>query len=628
MNDLFLYTSGPADAEIVLVGEAWGETEANLKVPFCGYSGRELFKMLGEAGFGDPEILKTALKQRSSQDWLKWRSLYLQSSSILLTNVIAERPPDNDFTHFLYPIKETKKNDPTYHGVHARPALHSAIRKLRALITFVKPKLIIAAGNWPLHILTEHASVETQQGFKLPTGITTWRGSQTYCRHEFTGASGNSPADGGALQQKRTSQVASNELIPVLPIIHPAAITRAWYLRSVTVHDLRARAKRFISGACTWTPTPTNSISRPKLVDVERFINQYIFRAELGKVRLCVDIETFSKRFIACVGLGSREQQLCVPFFYFDQAGVNHPYWSSLDEELHVWMRLKTLLEHPNVEIIGQNFMYDSLFLASIGIDCTVTHDTMVKYHLLYPGTPKALHYISSLFCNHYLYWKDESEEWAASALGAEELWAYNCKDIAYTDECNDELDKLIERANMQDALSWRMREWKLARRMALRGIRDDSNLRQIYKSDIAKQRTALRAWLLHAVPEAWRYGGKDTPWYTSPKATMAILYELVGAVPVIHKKTKRPTSDDEAIEELLKRKELFWLEPLLKRLQAMRSLNVFDSHHLDVKLGPGGRYTTQYNITGTETFRWSSNANPLGEGSNAQNLPKVEVDD
>lgn len=599
----FKFTSGPRDAQILLVGEAWGATEAQLRLPFVGYSGRELFRMLGEAGFGDSTLLKHALATPSSSEWLRLRELYLKSASILLANVVSEQPPGNDFTHFLYPTKEKPRNVTEYHGIYPKPSLLAGISSLWNLISTLRPKLIIAAGNWPLHILTEHADVETVRGYKLPTAITKWRGSQTY------------------------SRPLGSEVIPVLPIIHPASITRAWYLRAVTVHDLRARAGRFIRSVSPWTPPPASSIFRPSLIDVERHLNLWIAKASITPLRLTVDIETYQRRFIACIGLGTSKQQLCIPFFYFNAEGVNIPYWS-LEDELYIWMRLRSLLEHPNIEIVGQNFMYDSLFLAYYGIDCTVTHDTMVKYHLLYPGTPKALHYISSLFCDNYCFWKEESEEWAAGELGAEALWQYNCKDIAYTDECNEELTILIEKAGRQEHLRWRMREWRLARKMALRGVRDDNNLRQLYKQDLAKQSAKLQGWLLNAVPDGWRYGGKDTPWYNSPKATMALLYDLVGTPPILHKKTKRPTSDDEAIEELLQRKELLWLEPLLKRLQAMRSLNVFRSHHLDITMGPGGRYVTQYNITGTETFRWSSGANPLGEGSNAQNLPKVQIDE
>ena len=587
-EDLFRFTSGPRNARILLVGEAWGESEARSARPFCGYSGHELDRMLAEAG--------------------------LDRSTILCTNVISEHPPFNDFTHFLVPIKEAKHVKP-YHGFFPRPALASSIDRLWRLIATVNPDLIVTAGNWPFHVLTSCTSTSTSAGHKLPTGITTWRGSQTWCRNE-------------ELERARATIGSSTKgSIPVLPVIHPAAITRQWYLRSVTVHDLRSRAMRFTKGLLDWNEPALLATARPSFSEVMRDLNHWIARASHAPFRLSVDIETYARSFITCIGLGDETYRLCIPFFYFDNEGVNIPFWT-IEEELAIWLRLKHLLELPLLEIVGQNFMYDTIFLARYGIRAIAKHDTQVMHHLLYPGTPKALHYISSLYCNYYCYWKDESEEWAAGTLSASDLWSYNNKDIAYTLECCETLLGLIKLRKYEDHLSWRMREWQLARKMALRGIRDDTALRAKYRLDLMHQATALQDYLITTVPECWRWGGKGVPWFNSPKATMDMLYEGIGIPPIAHKKTKRPTVDDAALEALIANKKHRWLEPLLSRLQALRSLNVFRSHFIDIKLGPAGRLYTQFTINHPETFRWASSANPFDEGTNTQNFPKVSIDD
>ena len=53
--DLWYGTSGPHDAEIVLVGEAWGADEDVQKRPFVGASGNELTRILTEAGLSRSE---------------------------------------------------------------------------------------------------------------------------------------------------------------------------------------------------------------------------------------------------------------------------------------------------------------------------------------------------------------------------------------------------------------------------------------------------------------------------------------------------------------------------------------------------------------------------------------------
>jgi uracil-DNA glycosylase family 4 len=581
--DLFRFTSGPHNARVVLVGEAWGANEAQQRRPFVGHSGQELDRMLKEAG--------------------------LSREAILCTNLVHTQPPSNDFTHFLVSNKEAKAHD-QYHGIHPKPILSQGINNLWNLLNHVRPELVIAAGNWPLHILTEHGSPTTKAGYKVPGGISSWRGSQTYSRLPTGGS----------------QWASSHDRLNVLPIVHPAAIIREWGLRHITVHDLRSRAARFLKGELFWDEPEVNDVFRPTFQEVMCSLNQCIAIIQIKKLRLAVDIETVQKRFISCIGLGDDRFALCIPFFYFDQHLVKS-YWT-LEEELEIWSRLHVLLTSPNLEIVGQNFIYDSLFIKRYsGIDAFVSFDTMVAHHLLYPGTPKGLHYLSSLYCDHHCYWKDESEEWAISSITAEDLWRYNCKDIRRTYECSEVLRSLINRKNYGEALAWRLREWKLSRKMALRGINFNNQLRILMQRDCIEQRNELEKWLLEVVPDYWQRNTTGAAWYDSPKMLAYILYDRLGIIPVLHKKTKRPTCDDTALEELISRKNLSWMAPMLRRIQSLRSLNVFKSHFLDIELGPSGRYNNQWNVAHPETFRWSSSANPLGEGTNTQNIPKVEVD-
>lgn len=592
-EDLFRFTSGPRNARCVIVGEAWGREEAAQQRPFAGQSGQLLDRMLAEAG--------------------------LSRTAILCTNVISSQPPGNDFTHFLHSNEETKSARTTpYAGLSPKQQLATSIRDLWHLLDHVRPDLVIAAGNIPLHVLTPHAGVATKKGYKLPTGITSWRGSQTTSRYATS------------RDALHSSWFLPEKPLNVLPLIHPAAILREYEYRHVTVHDLRSRAARYLSGHTTWSAPPYNDIWRPSFHDVSLALNVWLAKASTANanpLRLSVDIETYGKTYISCLGLCDGDLALCIPFFFFAN---NSPraYWSC-EQELEIWLRLRNLLEHPNVSIIGQNYIYDSLFLQRYcGINTHCSFDTMVAHHLLYPGTPMGLHYLASLYCDHHCYWKDESDEWAAGELAAEDLWHYNCKDTRKTFECATVLSSLLARKPGYEAhFAWRMREWHLARKMSIRGTNDDSELRKKYKLDCFSQASELEALLLSFVPEKWRYAASGKPWFSSPQHTMYILYDRLGLEPVLHKVTKRPTADDTALETLIARKDSAYLRPMLTALQALRSLSVFHSHFLDIKSSPLGRFVTQFNIARPETFRWSSSANPMGEGTNMQNLPKVKED-
>lgn len=592
-EELFHFTSGPRSARCVIVGEAWGREEAQAQRPFVGQSGQLLDRMLAEAG--------------------------LARNETLCTNVIHAHPPANDFTHFLHSNEEVKSARPTsYDGIFPGQQLAASIRGLWRLLDYVRPELVIVAGNVPFHILTPHASVSTSKGYKLPAGIVSWRGSQTISR------SANNRGD------LHPSWLLPERPLNILPLIHPAAIIREYSYRHVTVHDLRSRAARYLAGHCDWHAPPYNDCWRPSFHDAMLALNVWLAKASAADspaLQLSVDIETYGKTYISCIGLCDGELAICIPMFFFVD---NRPraYWSR-EQELTIWLRLRALLEHKNVTIIGQNYIYDSLFLqryAGITTHCSL--DTMVAHHLLYPGTPMGLHYLASLYCDHHCYWKDESDEWAAGELAAEDLWRYNCKDTRKTFECAQVLKHLLSlRPGYEAHFSWRMREWRLARKMSLRGVNDDTTLRKRFRLDCFEQASELEALLLSYMPAPWRYAPSGKAWFSSPQHTMYILYDRLGVEPVLHKVTKRPTVDDTALEALIGRKSTAYLLPVFRTLQALRSLNVFHSHFIDVKSSPANRFVTQFNIARPETFRWSSSANPFGEGTNMQNLPKVQED-
>ena len=52
MNPLepFAAWCGSRTPRILFVGEAWGQSEELLTAPFIGHSGKELFRMFGDAG--------------------------------------------------------------------------------------------------------------------------------------------------------------------------------------------------------------------------------------------------------------------------------------------------------------------------------------------------------------------------------------------------------------------------------------------------------------------------------------------------------------------------------------------------------------------------------------------------
>src|SRR5690242_14704708 len=94
---------------MVLVGEAWGEREeATGGKPFAGESGKELFRMLGEALPGVAPALHNDIceQMRYGESWISIRDRWLAAAGIMLTNVLALRPPGNNLEALCVTKKE------------------------------------------------------------------------------------------------------------------------------------------------------------------------------------------------------------------------------------------------------------------------------------------------------------------------------------------------------------------------------------------------------------------------------------------------------------------------------------------------------------------------------------------
>jgi DNA polymerase I len=339
---------------------------------------------------------------------------------------------------------------------------------------------------------------------------------------------------------------------------------------------------------------------------------------------ISVDIETYRRRFISCVGFAhAATEAMCIPFFSFDPAGKCQPYWS-LEQELEIWNLIRQVLHSPRSKIVGQNFLYDTQFFKRwLDIDAIVSFDTMVAHHLLYPGTPKGLDDLASLYCEHYLFWKKESQDWDTKEFGAEAHWLYNARDCLFTYEIAMALLALLKSEKMEELYAFQLEQWKLAREMSLRGIRFDTGYINQIQAALTKDEAAQAAWLEAAGPAD--LADRKTPWYNSPVVMQDLFYNRLGLPKKAHKKTGKPTMDDSALLAIEESQP--WLAPMMQRIQHLRSVQVFRRNWKAARVSADGRLHCSFNPAHVETFRWSSSATGFEEGTNLQNVPKPTED-
>lgn len=575
---------------------------------------------------------------------LKHTSYYDSPAGKILLDIMHKATiPDSRFSYLsMFPDKPFGGSGLTnFHTVETAKTINSAslkelypteaflehYEKLKQLFNSEIPdkfSLIIGLGDYPLWLLTEdYSTVKRKGSWMVPTGIGKYRGSMLYTSKEF-------------------------KKLPFLPVYDIESTYKIFPWRAMLQHDISTRVGKLPNYhketvEKVWKEPNRQYKIQPSFEDIVEILQDLIKDAnieqELGssKLEIAVDIETRSD-FIACIGFAwSKVRAICIPLLT-TQKDKKVGYWT-LEEELEITLLLRELFQHPHVSIIGQNFSFDMQYIVSqMFFTFKIGEDTMVKHHTLYPGggnplttnqsggtqglVQKSLNNLSSLYCTHHRYWKDEGKLWETN-MPEDRLWSYNCRDCCVTYEVSINQDKILENARKRKQYAFQMRQLNdLAIPMMLKGVRINQEARNKMVFELLEAMTQFENLLKPLVPETILPLPKKgaAPWYKSPTQLAFLFYEVLGIKPV-YSQTGRPTTGKQALPIIAKREPI--VAPLVKVLEQYRSLNVFYGTFLTAALDKDGRIRCSYNVTGTDTYRWSSSKNIFGGGGNLQNIPK-----
>lgn len=338
-------------------------------------------------------------------------------------------------------------------------------------------------------------------------------------------------------------------------------------------------------------------------------IDELVQVAEQGVLRLACDIETIRHQ-IACVGIAwSSRDAICVPF------RTAQEHWS-IDTELILIKAIQRLLEHPNVRIIGQNFQYDAqYFTTKWGVIPRMSDDTMVAQHTLFPGMPKALHFIASLYCDFYQYWKDDLKDYKKAPADDTKFFSYNCKDCCYTFEAMTKLQHLLDKdVKRNDIYHERMSKlWWTVLRLNLRGVRIDVKRRHQLTGELIEAAQQRQMFLNHVIGRP--FNPRSTP------QMQQFFWDEMGVKAAKSRTSKKPSLNAEILAAIPEQFPL--LAPIVDTIIEMRSIGVFLKTFIQAPLDFDQRIRSSFNMCGTETFRFSSSENAFGSGANLQNIPK-----
>ena len=553
---------GPRQAAIAIVGEAPGAEEEKGGLPFIGASGQELTRMLSDAG--------------------------IERSACFVTNLCMDRPSSNDIEQWVITKKKGPKGFVSFRGRLVAPHIPEEHERLVSELRSVGPNVVLALGDTALWALCPHS------------GTGKWRGS-----------------------------LLESDVIPglkVIPAYHPAFILRKWPNRWITVQDFRRAKKESLRKELILPEY--NFILGPDKYTTCNYLNDLIKKAMFSKekIKLVIDLEIFHKE-ILCVGLAtSKRDAICIPFISLKG------YWFDPETHTEVVSLLSRVLQHPNIAVCNQNIAFDKLFLFwRFFIKFDAAFDTMVGQGVLFPSggapkyndetkntrdsqgeLPKNLGFLGSMYAEYYLYWKDDGKFWI-SYESDEKIWRYNCLDCTYTFEVWEAQEATLKNLNLTTQMDFMLRVMRHVETMQIQGVLVDTKRKQA----MAEELWALERQL-HLEIEFLTGQNLRGPKGDLSSAKLANFFYTQLKLPVILSKLKKPTCDDEALKKIGKREP--WLLPLIERINMIRSYGTA----IDVvasRTDDDSRWRTSYNVVGTETYRFSSSANPFNTGLNLQNL-------
>lgn len=431
---------GPTPASVLIIGEAFGDTETIKGVPFVGQSGQELNRMLESTGFV-PENCR-------------------------FTNLVNSQPPRNDISQWFYSSKKKASDVGVQElaGKYPKEIIRDGLKELQHEIESCAPELIIALGNSALWSVTGQ------------WGITKWRGSLM-----------------------RVDDPVGTYPITVVPTYHPAAILRQWSWRTIALHDLRYASEQIPSPI----PEPEwEFILEPKNAwEVREFLDWLNIRANQQRIRIAADIETRGGQ-IACIGFAVDEKTaICIPIL--SVTNESGSYWSE-DDEVRIVSLIRRTLTHPNIEVIWQNGLYDLQYIfACWGFISNAGHDTMLMQHAAFPGAlPKGLDFLASMYCEYRYYWKDDGKEWDPKKTPESVLWRYNCLDACRTFEVAGVLLQTLDKLGLKEIYDHSMSLYEPVLFMMINGVGIDRQERVRQKEELIESMNEIQSWINFVLDE------------------------------------------------------------------------------------------------------------------------------
>lgn len=506
-------------------------------------------------------------------------------SEVLLGNVFNQRPPKNNVDYFY---RDTGKKYLTWEGQQHIDKLCAFLehRLAERKASGQGINLLVAMGAEALKHLTGHKRINKWRGSVLPCTLVP--GFKVYVTYHpsYVMRLINEPTERLMGERKINAQ-------NVLPLFEIDFDRIKFQSESSELNTPRRLYKI--------NPTLSEIITKLRQLAEEPFVS--------------CDIETFpgdGSPVLWCIGFSSSpDEAFTIPFI------IGGKFAWSLRDEASILFWISKLFLSPAIKIF-QGGMYDLAVLGkNYGLRCAkgTYGDTMYCHHASYPYLRKALYVLCSIYTWEPFY-KDEGKVTLGKRNDQAEF-RYNGKDCCTTREIYPITVRNAKELGTYDGYLRSLSILPSHLGMTLRGVLIDQEKQKTLARTFNEKAQKAQEFLFSKI------GFKVN--FNSSAQKRKLLYGFLGLEIQFNSKTKKPTTDRDAINKL---KQKYPKHPILSVLLEYQKYSKLSSTYTNMRCGTDGRMHTSYSLI--STWRMNSTASPFGgnkkedkEGGNLQNIPK-----
>jgi len=543
-------------------------------VPFEGPPSAEMC-FIGEAPGGEEDSALRPFVGAAGQLLDRcFRTVGIARSEVLIGNIFRQRPPKNIINYYFQDKKNTR---PTWEGQEHIDYLRSWLeeKKKEGAIN-----VLVALGGVAMTILTGKKRITKWRGSVLPCTLV--EGFKVYpCFHpSYVNRLMNEPEERLLGEKKRQQQNALPLFLRDLERVIEQSSTK----------DFKRPEREF-----KIISTAAGAIHQLDLL--------------LAQPLVAVDIETlFSDEgpLLWCIGFSPQpDYAFVIPFLR------NRRFFWSLPEEARVLQKISEVFLSSKVKKIFHNCLFDLSVLGRYyGLRCASgsVEDSMLCYHASYPYLKKALETLTSIY-TWEPYYKDDGKVWDGRRIGDEAEFIYNGRDCCVTREIWPQTERDAKELGTWNGYKRTMSVIPSLLAMQIRGVKINVEKKGELQKIFGEKVVEAEKLLTESTGQSWNLN-------SSPQM-IRLVYGYLGLPMQYNHKTKKPTTDKDALNRLRKKHPE---NKVLKAIVDHRKFAKLSSTYASMKVEKDNRIRTSYSFI--STYRLSSSESIFGGGGNLQNIP------